>query len=193
MGLLAEKQSQGYTYKDYALWPDEERWELIDGVVYDMSPAPSRFHQEISGALFNSIFNYLKGKSCKVYHAPLDVLLSGGGEAEDDISTVVQPDIVVVCDEKKLDEKGCKGAPDLVIEIVSPHTVSKDMKEKLALYEKHGVKEYWIIHPIDKLAIVYRLQKDKQYPKPEIYSEGNAVESRVLAGFSVDLKMIFSM
>ncbi len=191
MGLQAEKQAQLYTYKDYAGWPDEERWELINGVAYNMSPAPSRFHQEISGALFNSIYNYLKDKSCKVYHAPFDVRLPKGEEPEEEIVTVVQPDIVVICEEKKLDDKGCKGAPDLVVEIVSPSTVSKDMKEKLAVYERHGVKEYWIIHPIDKLAIVYSLQEDRQYVKPEIYSEDNAVESKVLAGFSVDLRTLF--
>lgn len=191
MGAPAENQSQLYTYKDYALWPDEERWELIEGVPYNMSAAPSRFHQEISGALFNSIYNYLKDKSCKVYHAPFDVRLPKGQESEEAILTVVQPDIAVICDQSKLDEKGCKGAPDLVIEIVSPSTVSKDMKEKLAVYERHGVKEYWIIHPIDKLAIVYRLQEDRQYVKPEIYSEDNALESKVLAGFSVDLRTLF--
>lgn len=191
MGLQASKQAQPYTYKDYAAWPDDERWELIDGVAYNMSPAPSRFHQEISGALFNKIYNYLEGKPCKVYNAPFDVRLPQGKESEEDVITVVQPDITVICDRSKLDEKGCKGAPDLVIEIVSPHTVSKDMKEKPALYERHGVKEYWIIHPIDKLALVYRLQENRQYVKPEVYSEENTVESKVLAGFSVDLKTIF--
>lgn len=103
----------------------------------------------------------------------------------------MQPDIAVICDQSKLDAKGCKGSPDLIIEIVSPHTVSKDMKEKLALYEKHGVKEYWIIHPIDRLAIVYRLQEDKQYVKPDIYAEDNTVESKALAGFSVALSTLF--
>lgn len=191
MGLQAEKQAQIYTYKDYAGWPDEERWELIDGVPYNMSPAPSRFHQKISGALFNKIYQYLEGKSCEVYHAPFDVRLPKGKEPEEEIVTVVQPDIAVICDQSKLDDKGCKGSPDLVIEIVSPSTVSKDMKEKLAVYERHGVKEYWIIHPIDKLAIVYRLQEDRQYVKPEIYSEDNAVESKVLEDFSVDLRTLF--
>ena len=191
MGLSVKKHAQLYTYKDYALWPDEERWELINGEAYNMSPAPSRLHQEISGSLFTGIYNYLKDKSCKVYHAPFDVRLPEGNEPEEDIITVVQPDIAVICDQSKLDDKGCKGSPDLIMEIVSPHTVSKDMKEKLALYEKHGAKEYWIIHPMDKLAIVYRLQKDKQYVKPDIYSEDNTIESDVLTGFSVDLKTIF--
>lgn len=191
MRLPATKKSQTYTYKDYLAWPDDERWEIINGIAYNMSSAPSRVHQKISGALFSKIYNYLEGKPCEVYHAPFDVRLPKGEEAEDDITTVVQPDIVVICDAKKLDEKGCKGSPDLVIEIVSPHTVSKDMKEKLALYEKHGVLEYWIIHHMDKLAIVYSLQKDNQYIKPDIYSEDNTVESKVLAGFSVDLRTIF--
>jgi len=191
VGLSVKKHARLYTYKDYAAWPDEERWELIDGVAFNMSPAPSRFHQKISGTLFSKIHHCLEGKPCEVYHAPFDVRLPEGNEPEEDIITVVQPDIAVICDQSKLDDKGCKGAPDLIIEIVSPHTVSKDMKEKLALYEKHGVKEYWIIHPMDKLAIVYRLQKDKQYVKPDIYSEDNTVESNVLASFSVDLKTIF--
>lgn len=191
MGIPAEKQTQFYTYKDYLLWPDEERWELIDGVAYNMSPAPSRFHQKISGALFNSIYNYLKDKSCEVYNAPFDVRLPEGKESEEDILTVVQPDIAVICDQSKLDDKGCKGSPDLIIEIVSPNTVAKDMKEKLALYERHGVKEYWILHPIDKLAIVYRLLENQQYVKPEIYTEDNTVESEALAGFSVDLRTVF--
>lgn len=191
MGLPAENQAQLYTYKDYAGWPDEERWELIDGVPYNMSPAPSRFHQKISGALFSKIHNYLEGSPCEVYHAPFDVRLPEGQEPEESIITVVQPDIAVICDQSKLDEKGCKGAPDLVIEIVSPHSVSKDMKEKPALYERHGIKEYWIIHPIDKLAIVYHLQEGKTYIKPVIYSEEDTLESKALAGLSVALKTLF--
>ena len=146
MGLSVKKHARLYTYKDYVLWPDEERWELINGAAFNMSPAPSRFHQKISGTLFSKIHHYLEGKPCEVYHAPFDVRLPEGNEPEEDIITVVQPDIAIICDRSKLDDKGCKGSPDLVIEIVSPHTVSKDMKEKLALYEKHGVKEYWIIH-----------------------------------------------
>ena len=115
------KTDQKWTYTDYLTWPEGERWELINGVAYNMSPAPSRRHQELSGELFRQIANHLKGKQCKVYDAPFDVRLStAGNESDNYIDTVVQPDIVVVCDPSKLDERGCKGAPDIVIEISSP-------------------------------------------------------------------------
>ena len=124
-----------YTYEDYLLWSDEERWELIDGVPYNMTPAPSRVHQGISMELSRQIANHLAGKMCKIYAAPFDVRLPKSDEEEEQIETVVQPDLVVVCDGNKLDERGCKGAPDLIIEILSPYTAGKDMKIKRNLYE----------------------------------------------------------
>jgi hypothetical protein len=117
MGLPALKGDTIYTYKDYLGWGYNERWELIDGVAYNLSPAPSRTHQEVSGELFATIHNHLKGKECKVYHAPFDVRLPEANESDEDTRTVVQPDIVVVCDKAKLDDKGCKGAPDLIRQI----------------------------------------------------------------------------
>ena len=125
---LEAATKETYTYGDYLSWPDEERWELIDGIPHSMSPAPSRVHQEISMELARQIANHLIGKNCRVYAAPFDVRLPKGGEKDEQIETVVQPDLVVVCDESKLDERGCKGPPDLIIEILSPHTAAKDMK-----------------------------------------------------------------
>ncbi|PIX17728.1 Uma2 family endonuclease, partial [Candidatus Desantisbacteria bacterium CG_4_8_14_3_um_filter_40_12] len=120
MGLALKKQEEQYTYGDYLGWPDEERWELIDGVAYDMSPAPSTKHQKVFGVLFTEFFVYLRGKTCEVFSAPFDVILPEYDENEEDCRTVVQPDILVVCDKTKIDSKRCKGAPDLAIEILSP-------------------------------------------------------------------------
>ena len=155
MGTLASRERERFSYADYCKWTDDERWELIDGVEYDMSPAPSRIHQKLSGELFVRIYNVLKDRQCEVYAAPFDVRLPDYAEASDkEIFTVVQPDIVVVCDASKLDERGCMGAPDLVIEILSPYTAAKDMKIKRDLYEQHGVREYWLVHPTDKTFMV---------------------------------------
>ena len=137
------------------------------------------------------IANFLTDKSCEVYFAPFDVRLPETDEADENIVTVVQPDIVVICDLKKLDDKGCRGAPDLIIEILSPETSSKDMKIKLALYERHGVKEYWIVHPIDNIVMVLQLDKNKQYGKPTVYSEEDKITTPILKGLEIDLSLIF--
>ncbi|MBI5418361.1 Uma2 family endonuclease [Candidatus Poribacteria bacterium] len=191
MPYAIRKQVQKYTYGDYINWPEDERWELIDGVAYNMSPAPSRIHQEISGELFYLIKEYLKDKTCKVYIAPFDIRLPKKNEKDEEIDTVVQPDIVVVCDKFKLDDKGCKGAPDLVIEIISPYTNSKDLKEKFSLYERSGVKEYWIVHPQDKIIMIFKLGKNKEYGKPEIYSKEDKIKVGILKGLTIDAKDIF--
>lgn len=142
MAIPERKHDEHYTYRDLLSWPEDQRWELIDGVAYDMTPAPIRRHQEILGDLHLQIGNFLIGKPCRVYMAPFDVLIPKHDEGEEEIDTVVQPDIAVVCDRSKLTERGCKGAPDLVIEILSPSTAEKDTLTKLKLYERAGVKEY---------------------------------------------------
>ncbi|MBI4650597.1 Uma2 family endonuclease [Candidatus Desantisbacteria bacterium] len=187
MSYPIKKEKQKYNYGDYLTWQDDERWELIDGVAYNMTPAPSRFHQKISGELFYLIRKYLKDKPCEVYAAPFDVRLPKKNEKEEEIDTVVQPDIVVICDKTKLDDKGCIGAPDLVIEIISPYTGPKDMKEKFFLYEKTGVKEYWIVHPTDKTIMVFKLGKNKEYGKPAMYSKGDKIEVGILPGLKVEV------
>ena len=158
MGLPVRKEDRIYTYADYLSWPDDERWELIDGVAYNMSPAPGRQHQEIVGTIFNELFQYLKVKPCKVYVSPFDVRLpEHPDEQEEEITTVVQPDVSVFCDESKLDDRGARGAPDIAAEVLSPNTSVKDLREKLLLYERVGVREYWIVDPANRIMWVYRL------------------------------------
>lgn len=188
---LAKKLKKRYTYADYLAWDDSVRVELIDGEVYDMTPAPTRKHQEISMTLSVLIGSYLKGKKCRVFAAPFDVRLPGKSTADDDITTVVQPDISVVCDQKKLDERGCIGAPDLIIEIVSPLTAAKDMREKFALYEKYGVKEYWIIHPVEETVMVFLCGNEGKYSKPVIYCSGDIIKVKTLKGLSIGVVDLF--
>jgi Uma2 family endonuclease len=181
-----------YTYKDYKTWPDNERWELINGVAYSMSPAPKREHQQVSIALSTQIFTALEGKPCEAYSAPLDVKLSAlPGIEENDIDIVVQPDIMVVCDPEKLDENGCNGAPDWIIEILSPSTAYKDENEKLMLYEKYGVREYWIIQPGAKMVFIYILDEKGNYKKPEVAKKDEVISSYSVPGVKIDLKRIF--
>lgn len=191
MGYPVQKEDRSYTFKNYLEWPEGERWELIQGVAYNMTPSPSRSHQKISVTLVDEIFQYLKGKKCEVYHAPFDVRLPEGDEEDGEIRTVVQPDIVVVCNPSKLDEKGCKGSPDLIMEILSPSTASKDYITKLNLYEKNKVSEYWIIHPTDKIVMVYRLLENGKYGRAEVYSEEDTVKVELFDDFVIDLKGIF--
>jgi Uma2 family endonuclease len=153
----AKQSQQRYTYADYLQWPEDERWELIEGVAYAMAPAPTRTHQAVAGELFRQIANFLAGKPCQVYFSPFDVRLCEGSEADGCVETVVQPDIAVVCDKTKLDEAGCRGAPDWIIEILSPSTASLDHVKKKALYERHGVREYWLVHPTDRVFFRYGL------------------------------------
>lgn len=193
MAVPARRADERFTYGDYVKWPEEERWELIEGVPYDMTPAPSTTHQRISGELFRQIANYLKGKPCEVFGAPFDVRLPEGKEREEDIETVVQPDILVVCDPKKLDEKGCRGAPDFVIEIVSPSTAKKDLVVKKALYEKHGVKEYWLVDPIYYHVVsIHVLGENGRYAAPSVVDTQGRVGVATLPGLEIDLDAVFA-
>lgn len=189
--MLAHKMDQKYNYGDYLTWNDDTRWELINGVPYNMSPAPNQLHQEISGNLFAAFHSYLIGKGCKVFHAPFDVKFPKGNEKEASIETVVQPDIVIVCDKSKLDGKGCNGAPDLTVEILSPSTAKHDMKQKLVLYEQSGVKEYWIIDPDHKIVMVFKLGIDNHYGRPEIYAEDDQIAVGIVEDLTVELSKIF--
>ncbi len=189
MGLALKKET--CTYSDYLRYTEDDRFELIAGEVYDMSPAPSRRHQEVSGELFKQIAVFLTGKSCRVYSAPFDVRLSEADETEEETSTVVQPDISVICDHKKLDDKGCKGAPDFIAEIISPSTASKDNITKAALYEKHGVKEYWIVHPLDNIIVIRRLGENGKYTPADFYEGKGTMELAVLPDLAIDLDTLF--
>lgn len=189
--LPKEKYDELFTYGDYRLWPDNERWELIDGAAYAMSPAPMMPHQGVLGALFNKFYTYLQGNRCRVFVAPFDVRLPEGHENDDEIETVVQPDIVVICDRKKLDRRGCKGAPDLVVEIVSPSTARRDTHEKLLLYERHGVKQYWLVFPGEHVVQIHEL-RDGKYGVPAMFAENDRIAVGLFPGLEIDLAAVFA-
>jgi len=193
MGLPSKSSAERYSYRDYLQWDDDERWELIDGVPYNMTPAPSRKHQEILRQLLTCFAVYLEGKTCKVYPAPFDVRLADKVQQDEDIIHVVQPDITVVCDPSKLDDRGCKGTPDLLVEIISPSTSKKDRREKYILYEKFGVKEYWIVDPSNESVEIYHLQSDGKFERPpEVFSKEDTVEVKLLEDFKIDLSAVFT-
>jgi Uma2 family endonuclease len=182
-----------YTYSDYLTWIDDLRRELIDGFINLMTPAPSRLHQKILVELTRQFSNYLYNKKCEVYTAPFDVRLpSNKGETSDDkIYTVVQPDICIICDKSKLDDRGCLGAPDLIVEIVSLSSVKKDIEEKFKLYEENGVLEYWIVQPNDGTLSVFLLENGK-YQHKGMYTNGMKAPVWIFEGkFSVDLDEAF--
>ncbi len=192
MGHPKENSELTFTYRDYLKWPDNERWELIYGKAYDMSPSPSRYHHEIVGELYRQFANFLIDKHCRVFISPLDVRLYELDSTDDKIQNVVQPDIIVVCDDKKLDEKGCIGPPDLIIEVTSPYTASKDHIKKLFLYEKSGVKEYWIIQPIDNIIMVRILDNNHKYGIPKVYNMEDKIKVGIFNELSIDMSILFS-
>ncbi|MHB1654373.1 MAG: Uma2 family endonuclease [Desulfitobacteriaceae bacterium] len=193
MSETAERREQRFTYQEYLTWPEEERWELIDGLAYNMTPAPTRLHQLISRQLLTLFNNYLEGKPCEVYHAPFDVRLPQPQESDNQTSTVVQPDILVVCDKAKLDDRGCKGSPDLIVEIVSPSTFQKDLKDKFNLYERAGVREYWIVYPDQKTISVFRLTPEGRYGRPEVYADTDSLTVGIFPDLTMDLHEVFVM
>ncbi len=160
--------NQTYTYKDYQTWSEDERWELIGGVAYAMT-APMRIHQKVVSELGRQIGNYLQGKICEFYVAPFAVRLPQSNELDDQVDTVVEPDVSIICDPNKLDKYGCRGAPDWIIEVLSPSTTFKDMHTKRNLYEKVGVREYWIVQPTEQWVMIYLLDVQGQYGKPELF------------------------
>jgi Uma2 family endonuclease len=183
--------SKTYTYADYFKWQFDERIELIKGKIFKMSPAPSRSHQDISLAISVKLANYLKGKPCKVYAAPFDVRLPRTSKNDAAIFTVVQPDICVICDLSKLDDRGCIGAPDIVVEILSPGNNNKELRNKFDVYQEAGVKEYWIIHPSERTFLKYTLDEDGLFQPSRLLVGGDEVTSEILPGFILDLNEVF--
>ncbi|MBK1700425.1 Uma2 family endonuclease [Thiococcus pfennigii] len=173
-----------FTYGDYRRWPDDERWELIDGRAYDMCPAPTRNHQQMVLEIAAQAHAFLRGGPCEVNVAPFDVRLPKTDEADDRVDTVVQPDIAVICDPQKLDDAGCRGAPDWVVEVLSPRTAAKDQREKRDAYERAGVREYWLVHPTDRTLMIYRLT-DGAYGRPEVQSLVGETAVSAIAGLSI--------
>jgi Uma2 family endonuclease len=185
MNLPVGDKTPQHTYGEYLTWTDEQRYELIDGVAYAMTPSPSRTHQRIVGELFRQIANALEQGPCEVNIAPLDVRFPAEGDSDADTATVLQPDIFVVCDPEKLDEHGCRGAPDWVIEVISPQSASHDQITKLATYERHGVREYWLVHPIDRIVFVYRLE-GACYGRPSVHELKGTLSSASVPGTTID-------
>ncbi|MEQ8713486.1 MAG: Uma2 family endonuclease [Cyclobacteriaceae bacterium] len=179
-----------YSYAEYLTWSFKERVELLRGKVVKMSPAPSLRHQEISFRMSGAFFNALKNGDCKAFAAPFDVRLAKPFSDQEDILNVVQPDLCVICDNSKLDDRGCLGAPDLIVEILSPGSADKDVKQKYQLYEEGGVAEYWIIHPNEMLLEVFVLINGK-YNHDRWYSANEKVNSKAVKGLSVDLSEVF--
>jgi Uma2 family endonuclease len=192
MGNPTLAPDERFTYRHYRTWPDEERWELIEGHAWAMSPTPIRPHQKLSMRLSGWINSFLEGKPCEVYAAPFDVLFPESDEPDDEIGTVVQPDILVICDKSKLTRSGARGAPDWVIEILSPRTAKKDFEVKHRLYERHGVREYWIVDPGAAVIHAWRLGKNEKYGEETIYEDGEAAPSSVLNGLVIDTKKLFA-
>jgi Uma2 family endonuclease len=182
-----------YTYADYLTWLDDVRRELIDGFVRVMSPAPAPAHQRLSTSLSATLFFLVKKYkgNCEVFTAPFDVRLPKNNETDDsEIYTVVQPDICVICNLSKIDNRGCLGAPDLIVEIESPSTAKYDMNEKFSLYERSGVREYWIASPKDKSVTTFILQPNGKYDKGKVYKNGK-IPVHIFGDVEFDLNEIF--
>ncbi len=183
MGLALRKEKH-CTYADYLQCPDDARYELIDGEAFLMAPAPLVEHQEVAGEVYRQLANQLDGQPCRAYIAPVDVRLPRGDEADAAIDTVVQPDVLVVCNPAKVDRRGVRGAPDWLLEVLSPSTAAHDQIAKRRTYERAGVREYWLLHPGDRTLTVYVLENG-QYGRPEIYELKDATPVGVLPGVSI--------
>ncbi len=185
--------SPRFCYGDYCRWEGDERWELIEGEVFDMSPAPSRRHQQVLFRLANQIERAVRDQRCEVYVAPFDVRLPVGDEQDEQIETVVQPDISVICDRSKLDDAGCRGAPDWIVEVLSPRTAARDQVHKRDLYGRHGVREYWIVHPADRMLTVYHLEADGAgFGAAQVAEAQGSLRPQVLPNLEVDWQQIFA-
>ena len=190
MAALPAEETR-YTFADALTWGEDERIEIIDGEAFMMAP-PSRAHQEVVTALVAQLYDYLKGKKCKVYAAPFAVrLFEENGDRPEDVDTLVEPDISVVCDPSKLDDAGCKGAPDLVIEILSPSTTRHDRFIKFNLYQRAGVREYWIVDPVGKTVQVFVLENGR-YTAKDFGMAGDKTRVNVLDDCVIDLSEAFS-
>lgn len=183
--------SYSYSYADYLRWKFKERLELIRGSIYKLS-APTANHQLVGGDLFNRLHNFLKGKPCLVFHAPFDVRLPQPGKTADkQIKTVVQPDVCVVCDVNKMDERGLCGAPDLAVEVLSPGCSKHDIRTKFELYEEAGVREYWIINPEEEIVYVFLLDESKKMNSGKLYVAGETISSKAVTGFRIEVEQLF--
>jgi Uma2 family endonuclease len=180
----ARRDDRIHTYGDYLGWPEDVRYELIDGVAYLMAPAPSLVHQDVAGGIYAQLRAQLREGPCRAYIAPVDVRLPRSDEADEVIDTVDQPDVLVVCDPTRLDPRGVRGAPDFVVEVQSPSTASHDQVLKRRVYERAGVREYWLVHPFDRILTIYRLEGGS-YGKPDVQELTGDTPIAVLADVAI--------
>ena len=194
MDTLSLSPDKRYTYADYLTWIDDKRRELIDGFVHLMTPAPTRKHQQISIQLSTELNLFFRNKeSCQVYNAPFDVRLPKPKTTKEDkeIFTVVQPDLCVICDPSKLDDRGCIGPPDLIVEILSPSTSKRDLTDKFKVYEEAGVKEYWTVNPNDENINVFVLDKKGKYQLSGMYAGDMKIKVSIFKDLEISLEDIF--
>ena len=184
--------SKEYSYRDYLAWQFDDMVELVRGRIMKMSPAPLTQHQIIVGRLISDIERHLRRKPCQVFVAPFDVRLAKkkSGSSDEQILTVVQPDLCIVCDPSKIDRRGCLGVPDMIIEVLSPGNMDYDTKVKFGIYEEFGVNEYWIVSPGDENVVVYHLQNGK-YALHREYAEPGDIPIATLPGFSLEWSELF--
>jgi len=180
-----------YTYADYLLWQFQERVELIKGRIFKMSPAPNLTHQRASQSLNFILMGHFRKHRCQVFVAPFDVRLHVKDKKGRN-STVVQPDLCVICDESKLDEQGCNGAPDWVIEILSPGNSRFEMLEKFRVYEEAGVREYWVVNPAERIVLQYVINESGQYSGLAPAGEEDQLHPHIFPGLVIDLKEVFA-
>jgi len=171
-----------YTYADYLKFPEDERWEIIDGVAYNISPAPTTPHQDVALEMVTQVRNQLRGKPCNAFIAPTDVRF----ERSESTDKVVQPDLFVVCDKNKIAPKGIIGAPDWIVEVLSPGTASRDQIIKRALYEAQGVREYWLVHPTDRILTIYRQTAEGRFGAADIMEMKGIVAVAAIPGLQID-------
>ena len=182
---LPLRDTEHHTYAEYLTWSDDQRFELIDGIAYVKERAETPLHQGVVGEILYQIANVLKGTSCRAYLGPLDVCLPKASEADDQIDTVVQPDVLIVCDRRKFDDHGLRGAPDWVAEVLSPATASHDRILKRAAYERAGLQELWLIQPIDRTVDIYRLE-DGRYRCATVLELKGQTRITAVPGITID-------
>ena len=183
-----------YTYADYLTFIENDSIEIIEGRILAMSPAPSRIHQKIISKIITELNNYITSNNgeCEVYPAPFDVILVNDDDEVNNSKNIVQPDISVICDKDKLNDKGCIGSPDMIIEVVSPYNPNNDYIKKLNLYDKYKVKEYWIVNPMKNTILVYTLEDDNGYGMPVNYTFKDKVKVNIYDNLQIDFNSFTS-
>ncbi|AEM74906.1 Uma2 family endonuclease [Caldicellulosiruptor acetigenus] len=181
-----------FNYDKYKNIEDDNRYEIIEGRLYSLAPSPLVFHQHVCGNIYHKLRIFLQGKECIPFISPVDVILAPKGAEDKDIKNVVQPDVFVICDKSKIDQKGIIGAPEFVVEVVSPNTSARDYLMKLKLYERFGTKEYWIVNPQEKSVAVFMKAKEDRFDISNVFFHPAIIKSSFLSGFEISTDEIFT-